>query len=62
LIGGPATFAASDWHKPGIQINGQAAGAMVIESEVPISGIRILPPAGGNIGIDPASISGVPAP
>jgi len=60
-VGGPATFATGDWHKPGIQINGQAAGAMVIESDVPISGIRILPPAGGNIGVDPASISGVPA-
>ncbi|MHC4517254.1 MAG: hypothetical protein ACYTAS_01580 [Planctomycetota bacterium] len=60
-IGGPATFAKSDWLKPGVGINNQDAGAMAIESEVPISGIRILPPVDGNIGIDPASVSGIPA-
>ena len=60
-VGGLQTFAKSDWHKPGAKINGQAAGAIVITSEVPISGIRILPPAGGKIGLDPASICAIPA-
>ena len=61
-IGGIQVFAQSDWFKPGVSINGQDAGAMVITSDVPIFGLMILPPIDGVTGIDPASISAVPAP
>ena len=56
-VGGPQTFAKSDWFKPGVKVNNQAAGAIVIQAEVSISAVRILPPAGGNVGLDPASVS-----
>ena len=60
-VGGPQTFAKSDWFKPGVKVSNQAAGAIVIAAEVPISGIRVLPPVGGKIGLDPASVSAVAA-
>jgi hypothetical protein len=60
-IGEPQPFVTGNWFKPGVTISGQAAGAMVITTTAPISGITLLPPAGGVTGIDPASISGVPA-
>ncbi len=60
-LGEPQPFVAANWSKVGVTINGQAAGAMVITASAPISGITLLPPAGGVIGVDPASISGVPA-
>jgi hypothetical protein len=60
-LGEPQPFVAGNWFKPGVTINGQAAGAMVIKATAPISGVTLLPPAGGVTGIDPASISGVPA-
>jgi hypothetical protein len=60
-IGVETTFAKSDWFKPGIKISGQDAGAMVITAEVPIAGVTILPAQGANMGLDPASVSGLPA-
>jgi hypothetical protein len=61
-VGGPQMFAKSDWFKPGIKISNQNAGAIVVQAEIPISVLRILPPAGGNMGLDPASVSAVPVP
>ena len=60
-VGGLAAFAKSDWFKPGIKINGQDAGAIVITAEVPISGIMVLPAEGAGMGLDPASVSAIPA-
>ena len=60
-LGGQATFAKSDWYVPGIAIGGQSAGAIAIESDVPIHGIKILPPVDGAIGIDPAVVAGIAA-
>ncbi|UCD49830.1 MAG: discoidin domain-containing protein [Phycisphaerales bacterium] len=58
---GVAPFARSNWLKPGFTINGQSAGAMAIESDTPISGVVILPPTDGAIGIDPAVVAGIAA-
>jgi len=60
-MGDPEAFAKSVWAMPGIKINNQDAGAMVVQASAPIWGIAILPPADGVTGIDPASISGIPA-
>jgi hypothetical protein len=60
-LGEPQPFVAANWFKPGVTIAGQAAGALVITSSAPISGLTLLPPANGVTGVDPASISGVPA-
>ncbi len=60
-LGEPQPFATANWLKMAATVNGQAAGAIVITSSAPISGITLLPPAGGVTGVDPASISGVPA-
>jgi hypothetical protein len=63
-IGGMLAFVATDFQfdSTGKKIVGQRAGGLVIESKKPMSGLLILPPAGGVIGIDPASISAIPAP
>jgi hypothetical protein len=61
-MGGTAAFAQGDWYKPGLTIEGQAAGAIVITADEPIFGITILPPVGGVTGIDPACICAVAAP
>jgi len=58
---GVAPFAQSSWLKPGFSIGGQSAGAMVIESDTPISGIVIQPPVDGAIGIDPAVVAAIAA-
>ncbi|MBL7186878.1 MAG: LamG domain-containing protein [Phycisphaerae bacterium] len=57
-------FTAADFQLPdaGLKIVDQDAGGIAIESDVPISGLLILPPEGGVHGIDPASISAIPAP
>jgi hypothetical protein len=44
-----------------VTVNGSAAGAIVITMTPSVSGILLLPPAGGVTGVDPASISGIPA-
>jgi hypothetical protein len=59
--GEPQPFVTANWFKPGVTIAGQAAGALVITSSEPVSGLTLLPPANGVTGVDPASISGVPA-
>jgi hypothetical protein len=60
-VGGLQAFTKSDWFKPGVKISGQDAGAIAIVSQVPISGIMFLPSVDGPTGLDPASISAVPA-
>jgi len=59
--GEPQPYVNANWFKPGLTVGGQASGAMVITATTPISGIKLLPPASGANGIDPASISAVPA-
>jgi hypothetical protein len=63
-IGDKLAFAAADFQfdKTGKKIVNQRAGGLVIESKKPMSGLLILPPTGGVLGIDPASISAIPAP
>ena len=63
-IGEMVAFTSEDFQLPdaGLQIVGQSAGGVAIESTAPISGLRILPPVDGVHSIDPASISAVPAP
>jgi hypothetical protein len=60
-IGEAQPFVTATWFRPGLTIEGQAAGAIVITANSPIWGIMLLPPTGGVTGIDPASISAVPA-
>ncbi len=62
-IGYKVEFTAADFQLPdtGLKIVGQNAGGIVIESDVPINGLMILPPEGANMGIDPASISAIVA-
>lgn len=60
-VGEPQPFATAHWFRPGLTIEGQAAGAIAITSSAPIWGITLLPPPGGIAGVDPASISAVPA-
>jgi len=57
-------FAPADFQLPeaGLKIVNQTAGGLAIESTRPIAGLLILPPEGALHSIDPASISGVPAP
>ena len=45
-----------------LQIQGDPVGGTVITAEVPINGLEIYPPTDGVLGIDPASISAIPAP
>jgi hypothetical protein len=61
-VGAAQPFATTDWFKPGVKINGQDAGAMVITSRIPISAVMFLPPADAPMGLDPASVSAIPAP
>jgi len=42
--------------------NNQIAAGFAVQAAAPVSSIRILPPTGGSLGIDPVSISGVPLP
>jgi len=64
-IGGPLAFVATDFQFDSTgkkRIVSQQAGGLVIQSKKPMSGLLILPPTGGVTGIDPASISAIPAP
>jgi hypothetical protein len=62
-VGAPVAYAKSDWFKPGVKINGnQDAGAIVIKAKDPIYGVKILPPTDASMGLDPASVSAIPAP
>ena len=60
-IGDKVAFTAADFQLPdtGLKIVNQNAGGIVIESDVPINGLMILPPEGKLHSIDPASISAI---
>ncbi len=62
-IGGKVAFTKADFQLPdtGLKIAGQDAGGIAIEASGPIYGLQFLPPEGGLTGIDPASISAIPA-
>ena len=62
-IGGKVAFTKADFQLPdtGLKIAGQNAGGIAIEASGPIYGLQFLPPEGGLTGIDPASISAIPA-
>ena len=64
-IGAPVLFVAEDmqFQDSGLKIVNQNAGGMAITPDRPIYGICITPaPDEANLQIDPASISGIPAP
>ena len=63
-IGGPLAFTKADFQfqDTGLKIQGQKAGGIAIVADVPINGLLILPPVDKLLGIDPASISAIPAP
>ena len=58
----PTPFTANDnfGALPYKSYSNQGSKLMKVTPEAPIFGIQILPPEGGNLGIDPASISGIP--
>jgi uncharacterized Zn-binding protein involved in type VI secretion len=60
-LGEPQPFVTANWFKASATIGGQTAGVLVVTSTAPIWGLTLLPPANGVTGVDPASISGVPA-
>jgi len=58
----PTPFLPADFKDTGlIGVQGQKVAAAVIALEVPVYGIRILPPDDKALGFDPTSVSGVPA-
>jgi hypothetical protein len=64
-IGAKVAFVATDFQYDTTgkkRIVGQQAGGVAIQSLKPMSGLLIFPPTGGVTGIDPASISAIPAP
>jgi len=63
-IGGALKFTQSDFQfqDEGLKIVNQTAGGMAVEAKMPINGLLIIPLEGGTLGIDPASVSGIPAP
>jgi hypothetical protein len=62
-IGGRLAFTEADFrHRvKGVLVNSQQIGAIAVAAEVPIHGLRILPPTGRTHSLDPVSISAVPA-
>jgi hypothetical protein len=58
----PTPFLPADFKDTGLTgVQGQKVAAVVIALEVPVYGIRILPPDDMVLGFDPTSVSGVPA-
>ena len=58
----PTPFLPADFKDTGLTgVQGQKVAAAVIALEVPVYGIRILPPDDKVLGFDPTSVSGVPA-
>jgi len=59
----PVPFSPAEFKDTGIKgVQGQAVTAAVITLDVPVYGIRILPPDDKPLGFDPTSISGLAAP
>jgi hypothetical protein len=62
VAGDKVPFTPDDFAMIGYKALGnQDGGGLVIASDMPIYGIRIFPPDDGPLGIDPASVSAVPA-
>ena len=58
----PTPFLPADFKDTGLTgVQGQKVAAAVIALDVPVYGIRILPPDDKVLGFDPTSVSGVPA-
>jgi len=61
-IGEPVPFTPADFKDTGLKgVQGQAVAAAVITVDMPIYGIRILPPDDKALGFDPTSVSGIAA-
>ena len=61
-LGAAASFEKTIFFKTGVQMRNQEGGGMMIEAVEPIYGIRITPlEEGGTLGIDPVSVSAIPA-
>ena len=61
-IGNPAAFAVATWLKTDYTIaDSQIAAGIVITAATPIYGIKILPPDGGDLGIDSAVVAAIAA-
>ena len=57
----PTAFSPADFADTGFKgVQNQPVAATIITPEVPIYGIRMLPPDGAALGFDPTSVSGVP--
>jgi hypothetical protein len=62
-VGEMIPFSPADFMDTGlVGVQGQTVAAAVVTSDIPIYGIRLLPPDDGVLGFDPTSVSGVPAP
>ena len=58
----PVPFSPAEFKDTGLTgVQGQAVAAAVITLDVPVYGIRILPPDDKPLGFDPTSVSGIPA-
>ncbi len=58
----PTPFLPSDFKDTGLMgVQNQKVAAAVIALEVPVYGIRVLPPDDKALGFDPTSVSGIPA-
>jgi hypothetical protein len=58
----PTPFLPADFKDTGLTgVQDQKVAAAVIALEVPVYGIRVLPPDDQALGFDPTSVSGVPA-
>jgi hypothetical protein len=60
-VAGKLAFTKDTFLKTGYKFAGQTGGGMIITALSPIYGIRILPPDGAPLGIDPVCIVGLPA-
>jgi len=60
-IGIGPSFTRADFLDTGYMFRNQTGGGMIITAEVPIYGILIIGPDGGNLGLDPVSISAIAA-
>jgi len=61
-LGEPVPFSPADFKDTGLKgVQNQAVAAAVVTVDVPVYGIRILPPDDKALGFDPTSVSGIAA-
>lgn len=59
----PVPFSPPEFKDTGLKgVQGQTVAAAVITFDIPVYGIRILPPDDKPLGVDPTSVSGIAAP